>query len=158
MVERALYKGLIKVQFLNGIPNACVVQLADTNDLKSLKVWVRLPPQAPLNQVYQNQRFKEIIMGRSNSNVYPKVKDTVRPFRIWNANDKKQLSHRYFAFHDNAINAALKDAKWVKGSKVALEVFNTTNGVHIATINCFKRGANSTIDVWVNGDWNYKRG
>lgn len=88
---------------------------------------------------------------------YPRDKGTLRPFRLWNAKDRKPLQWRYFAFHDNAIDAAMRDVKWLKGRFSALEVYNTTNGTHIATISVNRRGSIEHLDIWVNPNWNFKR-
>lgn len=47
---------------------------------------------------------------------YPKVRDTVRPFRLWNpqANPPRNVPHRYYATERRALDAALLLVRWEK--------------------------------------------
>ena len=46
-----------------------------------------------------------------------------RPFRIWDADAKKDLPYRYYAIKANAHNAALIEVRWSKVG-VTLEVYD----------------------------------
>lgn len=46
---------------------------------------------------------------------YPKLDngaDTVRPYRLWNANDKELMRWRYYVWPRNAHLGALIEARW----------------------------------------------
>ena len=49
--------------------------------------------------------------------------DSVRPFRLWDANAKAQLRLRYYADKRRAHNAALVETRWAAVG-VTIEVFD----------------------------------
>jgi hypothetical protein len=59
--------------------------------------------------------------------VYPKSEETVRPYRLWNAKENKQLRWRYYQILTNAHNAALLECRMAKVGTV-IHVFNATTG------------------------------
>ena len=53
--------------------------------------------------------------------------DSTRPFRIWNAQEKKDERWRYYGHALNAHWGCLKEMLWVKPG-ITLEVYNVSNG------------------------------
>lgn len=53
----------------------------------------------------------------------PVIKDTVRPFRIWNATDRRNEPHRCYATERRALDSALLLVRWAKVG-VSLEVYD----------------------------------
>jgi predicted DNA-binding WGR domain protein len=60
-----------------------------------------------------------------------------RPYRIWDANAKKDVRYRYYAIERNALDGALLEARWGKVG-TALEVYDCRHGTLLGT---FKRHA-----------------
>lgn len=58
---------------------------------------------------------------------YPRVDDTERPFRIWDAKAKEALRWRYYAHLRNAHLGALVECRWAEVGTV-LEVYNVLTG------------------------------
>lgn len=54
-------------------------------------------------------------------------RDSVRPFRLWNAHERTQLRWRYYAGKHNAHIAALIETRWADVG-VTIEVFDIRNG------------------------------
>ena len=52
---------------------------------------------------------------------------SLRPFRLWDANRKKQIPRRCYGSERNAMNAALIEIRWSKIGET-IEVFNITDG------------------------------
>lgn len=59
--------------------------------------------------------------------MYPKTNGTSRPYRLWNANEKKPYRWRYYSNPKRAHNGALLEARWAKVG-VTVEVYNASNG------------------------------
>jgi len=59
--------------------------------------------------------------------IYPRNKDTVRPFRLWDAKAKKQMPHRFYLDLRRAHMGALIEARWAEVG-VCIEVFDITKG------------------------------
>jgi hypothetical protein len=58
---------------------------------------------------------------------YPRSELTARPYRLWDANAKKQMRWRYYSDPKRAHMGALVEARWSKVG-VCIEVFNANNG------------------------------
>lgn len=60
---------------------------------------------------------------------YPitEVEEPKRPYRLWLAQEKRQISHRYFGDPKHAHMAALVEARWERVG-YTIEVFNSANG------------------------------
>jgi len=61
------------------------------------------------------------------NNGYGEIKDSVRPFRIWDARAKKQCIGRNFKYSRNAHDRALLMLRWGKVG-MQLEVFDIETG------------------------------
>lgn len=61
---------------------------------------------------------------------YPKVKETTRPFRLWNPHTNKQSPGRCYKYHRNATIGALIEVKWAKIGTV-VEVIDVRHGTLI---------------------------
>lgn len=83
---------------------------------------------------------------------YPIHKKTLRPFRIWNAKERKQLQWRNYAYSWSAIGGAWAEIQWMKAN-TSLEVFDTATGKHIAT---FTKQPGGHFSRWVKPDFNFK--
>lgn len=60
---------------------------------------------------------------------YPKSEGTVRPFRLWNAKEKKPLRWRCYSDRKRAHMGALIEARWSKvGTAVSPKYFSPTGG------------------------------
>lgn len=70
--------------------------------------------------------------ARKKKSIYPINRDTLRPFRLWDAKAKKQLQWRNYAFVWSALDGAWKEMQWVK-INTTIEVYDTTTGNHIAS-------------------------
>jgi hypothetical protein len=55
------------------------------------------------------------------------VADPKRPFRLWNANEKKQVRYRYYSDVRRAHVAGMIEARWAKVG-VTIEVYDASNG------------------------------
>ncbi len=53
--------------------------------------------------------------------------DTIRPFRLWHATERRNLRWRNFKDKRRAHIAAMIEARWAKVG-VTIEVYNCTNG------------------------------
>lgn len=53
--------------------------------------------------------------------------ESVRPYRLWDANAKEQMRWRYYSDPKRAHMGALIEARWSKVGTV-IEVFNVNNG------------------------------
>jgi len=58
-------------------------------------------------------------------NPYPIQRDTLRPFRIWNAEAKADLPRRFYAYTWTAIDAAWREIQWAK-VHTTYEVYDAT--------------------------------
>lgn len=61
---------------------------------------------------------------------YPKLEngdDSVRPYRLWNANEKEMVRYRYYIHSRNAHLGALIETRWAKPG-VAIEVIDIRFG------------------------------
>lgn len=58
---------------------------------------------------------------------YPVVDKTVRPYRLWDSNEKCPLRWRYYSDSKRAHMGALIEARWGKVGTV-IEVYNAENG------------------------------
>ena len=58
-----------------------------------------------------------------------------RPFRLWDANKKRDVRYRYYAIKRNALDGALLEVRWGKVG-AALEVYDCRHGTLFGT---FKR-------------------
>lgn len=76
------------------------------------------------------KKQKKVIRIKSK---YPIDKETVRPFRIWIARERKAMQWRNYAYSWSAIDGAWAEIQWAKAN-TTLEVFNITTGQHIATL------------------------
>jgi hypothetical protein len=86
---------------------------------------------AEVIQMDEKKRKPKALAVR-NKKSYPKNRDTVRPFRLWDAKNKVQMQWRNYAYSWSAIKGAWAEIQWVKAGQ-SIEVFNTTNGQWIAT-------------------------
>jgi hypothetical protein len=55
-----------------------------------------------------------------------------RPFRIWDANAKKDVRYRYYQIKKNALDGALLEVRWGKVG-TALEVYDCRYGALLGT-------------------------
>jgi hypothetical protein len=62
----------------------------------------------------------------------PVVKDTVRPYRIWDSQNKKSVPHRCYGTERRALDSALLLVRWEKVS-VTYEVFDIRTAKWIGT-------------------------
>lgn len=53
---------------------------------------------------------------------YPRIKDTLRPYRLWNAATRKHMPYRCYKHKRNAHNGALIDAWWELSVGESIEV------------------------------------
>jgi len=83
--------------------------------------------------------------GDNSYTVWEGDEETKRPFRLWDANAKQDMVHRYYAIRLNAINAALLEAAWARVG-VSIEVYDCRDAKHIAT---FTRSASGQITRWL---------
>jgi len=75
----------------------------------------------------------EVIELHKNKNVrYPKKQASVRPYRLWDAKNRRLLQWRNYAYSWTAIRGAWDEIQWAK-IHTTIEVFNIANGQHIAT-------------------------
>jgi hypothetical protein len=58
---------------------------------------------------------------------YPTQPKTIRPYRLWNAQEKKPVLYRYYKHRTNAHHGALIDARWAKVG-TTIEVYNAQTG------------------------------
>ena len=58
----------------------------------------------------------------------PVIKDTSRPFRLWDPQDGKQLSHRCYSDERRAQDRALSLARWDLKVGQSLEVIDVRSG------------------------------
>jgi hypothetical protein len=74
---------------------------------------------------------------------FPISDGTLRPFRLWNAQEKAPLPHRYYSIKENAHIGALIEARWAEIG-TTIEVYNAATGrllgqytrrVHSVTFN-----------------------
>lgn len=70
---------------------------------------------------------------------YPKSEFNTRPYRLWNANERKPFPWRYYSDHKRAHNGALIECKWAKVG-VTVEVYNAFTG---RLLGQYTRTANS---------------
>ena len=70
---------------------------------------------------------------------YPKVEETKRPYRLWDAEAKEQMRWRYYSDPKRAHMGALIEARWAKVG-TTIKVFNAENG---RLLGQYRRTANS---------------
>jgi hypothetical protein len=70
---------------------------------------------------------------------YPVSEATVRPYRLWNANEKEPLRWRYYSDPRRAHIGALIETRFAKVG-VTIEVYNATSG---RLLGQYTRGVNS---------------
>jgi len=58
---------------------------------------------------------------------YPKSESPVRPYHLWNANDKKPVRYRYYSDSKRAHMGALYEVRWAEVG-VTIEVYNARSG------------------------------
>jgi hypothetical protein len=58
---------------------------------------------------------------------YPRAEGDVRPFRLWDAQEKKPLRWRYYVHKEKAHIAALIEVRWAAVG-TTIEVYNATSG------------------------------
>jgi hypothetical protein len=58
---------------------------------------------------------------------YPHDKESVRPFRLWDAKQKQQLRWRYYSDRKHAHIGALIEVRWSEIG-TTIEVFDTRTG------------------------------
>lgn len=63
---------------------------------------------------------------------YPQTKDTVRPYRLWNANEKRNEPHRCYSTQRRALDSALLLVRWAHVG-VSLEVYDITTARWLGT-------------------------
>lgn len=54
-------------------------------------------------------------------------KEGTRPFRLWDAQKRKQIAHRYYTFPKRAHIGALIEARW-SSVGTCIEVYDARNG------------------------------
>jgi hypothetical protein len=69
----------------------------------------------------------------------PRVKDTTRPFRIWDSVERRAVRWRCYAIERNAHNSALALCRWESVGRT-LEVVDIRTGRWLAT---YRRGLGS---------------
>jgi hypothetical protein len=74
--------------------------------------------------------------------------ETKRPFRLWDAIEKHDMPHRYYAIRQNALNGALLEAAWAKVG-TSIDVYDCRTAKHIAT---FTRKSTGQISRWLKDD------
>jgi hypothetical protein len=63
---------------------------------------------------------------------YPRDKETVRPFRIWDSQEKRNVPHRCYATLRRALDSALLLVRWSKVG-VTLEVYDLRTAKWLGT-------------------------
>lgn len=58
---------------------------------------------------------------------YPRSEGTTRPYRLWDAKEKRPLRWRYYKESRNAHTGELIDARWAKVG-TTIEVYNAESG------------------------------
>lgn len=54
------------------------------------------------------------LVASSEVTPYPRSRDTLRPFRLWDARARAPLRWRYYKHKAHAHNGALVEARWAK--------------------------------------------
>jgi len=67
------------------------------------------------------------------------VRETSRPFRLWDSVRKKNVPYRYYGSARRALDGALLIVRWEQVGRT-LEVYNALTGQWLGT---YKRGVNS---------------
>jgi hypothetical protein len=60
-------------------------------------------------------------------NGYPLSEGSVRPYHLWDANNRQAIRYRYFSDHKRAHMGALIEARWAKVG-TTIEVYNANTG------------------------------
>jgi hypothetical protein len=76
-----------------------------------------------------------------NQTKYPKGSGEKRPFRLWNAQDKKSIPWRCYKYEHNAKDGALLEAKWAEVG-LTIEMYDRRNG---KLLGQYTRKANSLL-------------
>lgn len=63
---------------------------------------------------------------------YPRDKETLRPFRIWDSQEKRNVPHRHYATLRRALDSALLLVRWSKVG-VTLEVYDLRTAKWLGT-------------------------
>jgi hypothetical protein len=71
---------------------------------------------------------------------------TKRPFRLWDAQAKHDMPHRYYTHKQNALNGGLLEAAWARAG-TSIEVYDCRTARHIAT---FTRKPAGQLAIWLN--------
>jgi hypothetical protein len=58
---------------------------------------------------------------------FPKDRESLRPFRLWDTKNKRQMQWRYYAHKHNAHIGALIEARWAEVG-TTIEVFDVRYG------------------------------
>ena len=66
---------------------------------------------------------------------WDKEEPSLRPYRLWDANAKRDMRWRYYKIKRNALDGALLEARWAKVG-TAIEVYDCRSAQHLGT---FKR-------------------
>lgn len=64
--------------------------------------------------------------------------ETVRPYRIWDSVEKREIAHRCYSDERRALDSALLLVRWEQVGRT-LEVYDVTTGRWLGT---YKRGVN----------------
>lgn len=84
---------------------------------------------------------------------YPLWKDThdepvKRPFRLWNAIEKRDMVHRYYSIEFNSLKAALFEAAFATVG-TSIEVYDCRTARHLGT---FTRKSTGQVSRWLAKD------
>jgi hypothetical protein len=69
---------------------------------------------------------------QSKQSEYPKDKGTVRPYRLWDASEKRNVPHRCYSTERRALDSALLLIRWSAVSK-SIEVYDITTARWLGT-------------------------
>jgi hypothetical protein len=81
----------------------------------------------------------KVIQLRIPPDDLPRIKDSPRPFRLWDSEAKKSVRWRCYTHELNAHNSALAICRWEQMGRT-LEVIDIRTGRWLAT---YKRGFNA---------------
>ena len=62
---------------------------------------------------------------------YPRNRDTSRPYRLWNATERKPMRWRYYNNAKRAVDGSLKEGQYMRPG-TTVEVFDARNGTLLA--------------------------
>lgn len=101
----------------------------------------------------KNTAVLRVVINNVQHEHYPrKIKDTARPYRWWDANEKKEVIHRYYLKELRALQMCAM-ALLLERVGTVYEVMDIRTGRHVAT---FRVTVNGTIYEPINTKYRVK--